>query len=48
MESWNSSLKCELGGHFESPADAQSKVFDYIEASRSSTTNGAATSRRAT
>lgn len=31
MESWNSTLKSELGEHFESPADAKVKLFDYIE-----------------
>ena len=31
MESWNATLKCELGEHFESPADAKSKLFEYIE-----------------
>jgi transposase InsO family protein len=31
MESWNSTLKSELGEHFESPADAKTKLFDYIE-----------------
>ncbi len=31
MESWNSTLKSELGEHFESPADAKEKLFDYIE-----------------
>ena len=31
MESWNSTLKSELGEHFESQEDAQAKVFDYIE-----------------
>ena len=31
MESWNSTLKCELGEFFESRADAQAKLFDYIE-----------------
>ncbi len=31
MESWNSTLKSELGEHFESPADAKPKLFDYIE-----------------
>lgn len=31
MESWNSTLKSELGEHFDSPAAAQAKLFDYIE-----------------
>ena len=31
MEAWNSTFKCELGEHFESPADTKAKVFDYIE-----------------
>lgn len=31
MESWNSTLKSELGERFESPADAKLKLFDYIE-----------------
>lgn len=31
MESWNSTLKSELGERFESPADAKEKLFDYIE-----------------
>lgn len=31
MESWNSTLKSELGERFASPADAKEKVFDYIE-----------------
>ena len=31
MESWNSTLKSELGERFESPADAKAKLFDYIE-----------------
>jgi transposase InsO family protein len=31
MESWNSTLKSELGDRFESPADAKAKLFDYIE-----------------
>jgi len=31
MESWNSTLKTELGERFESLADAKVKVFDYIE-----------------
>lgn len=31
MESWNATLKCELGEVFESLADAQRKLFDYIE-----------------
>lgn len=31
MESWNSTLKSELGEHFESPADAKAKLFDFIE-----------------
>ena len=31
MESWNSTLKSELGERFDSPSDAKSKLFDYIE-----------------
>ncbi len=31
MESWNSTLKSEVGERFESPADAKVKLFDYIE-----------------
>jgi transposase InsO family protein len=31
MESWNSTLKVELGEDFESPADAKAKLFDFIE-----------------
>jgi transposase InsO family protein len=31
MESWNSTLKTELGERFESPAMAKAKIFDYIE-----------------
>jgi len=31
MESWNSTLKSELGERFESPSDAKAKLFDYIE-----------------
>jgi transposase InsO family protein len=31
MESWNSTLKSELGEDFDSVADAQAKLFDYIE-----------------
>ena len=31
MESWNSTLKSELGEDFESPGDAKVKLFDYIE-----------------
>jgi putative transposase len=31
MESWNSTLKSELGERFENPADAKAKLFDYIE-----------------
>ena len=31
VESWNSTLKSELGERFESPADAKEKLFDYIE-----------------
>lgn len=31
MESWNSTLKMELSEDFESPADAKSKLFDFIE-----------------
>lgn len=32
MESWNSTLKSELGERFESHEEAKAKVFDYIEA----------------
>lgn len=31
MESWFSTLKSELGEHFESAQDAKVKLFDYIE-----------------
>jgi len=31
MESWNSTLKSEVGEHFQGPADAKTKLFDYIE-----------------
>ncbi len=31
MESWNSTLKMELGEDFESPADAKTQLFDFIE-----------------
>jgi len=31
MESWNSTLKAELGEHFAGPEDARRKLFDYIE-----------------
>lgn len=31
MESWNATLKCELGEVFDSLADAQRRLFDYIE-----------------
>jgi putative transposase len=31
MESWNSTLKSEVGERFESPAAAKAKLFDYIE-----------------
>jgi putative transposase len=31
MESWNSTLKVELGEDFESPADAKTQLFDFIE-----------------
>jgi transposase InsO family protein len=31
MESWNSTLKTELGERFDSPADAKVKLFEYIE-----------------
>ena len=31
MESWNSTLKSELGEHFDSPAAAKARLFDYIE-----------------
>ncbi|MBI3183345.1 MAG: transposase [Myxococcales bacterium] len=30
-ESWNSTLKSELGEDFESAGDAKVKLFDYIE-----------------
>ena len=32
MESWNSTLKAELGEHFESYGSAKEQLFDYIEA----------------
>ena len=32
MESWNSTLKSELGEHFETYAIAKEQLFDYIEA----------------
>jgi putative transposase len=32
MESWNSTLKSELGEDFDGPADAKQQLFDYIEA----------------
>jgi putative transposase len=31
VESWNSTLKSELGEQFESEEVARAKVFDYIE-----------------
>jgi transposase InsO family protein len=31
MESWNSTLKVELGEDFNSPADAKAELFDFIE-----------------
>jgi putative transposase len=31
MESWNSTLKSELGERFESHAEAKNQLFDYIE-----------------
>lgn len=31
MESWNSTLKSELGEHFESIPDAKAQLFDFIE-----------------
>ena len=31
MESWHSTLKSEVGEHFEGPADAEVRLFDYIE-----------------
>jgi transposase InsO family protein len=31
MESWFSTLKTELGEHFESAGDAKAKLFDFIE-----------------
>jgi putative transposase len=31
MESWNGTLKNELGERFESPLDAKTKLFEYIE-----------------
>ena len=31
LERWNKTLKAELGERFESPADAKTKLFDYIE-----------------
>lgn len=31
MESWNSTLKSELGERFESYAAAKEQLFDYIE-----------------
>ena len=31
MESWNSTLKSELGERFEGPAHAKTQLFDYIE-----------------
>jgi putative transposase len=31
MESWNSTLKSEVGERFDSPADTKVKLFDYIE-----------------
>jgi transposase InsO family protein len=32
MESWNSTLKTELGERFETRADAKEKLYDYVEA----------------
>ena len=31
MESWNSTLKVELGEDFESPGHAKAQLFDFIE-----------------
>ena len=31
MESWNSTLKSELGERFDGPALAKAQLFDYIE-----------------
>ena len=31
MESWNSTLKSELGERFEDPSSAKAELFDYIE-----------------
>ncbi len=31
MESWNSTLKSELGERFETHATAKNQLFDYIE-----------------
>jgi len=31
VESWNSTLKSELAGHFESYGEAKEQLFDYIE-----------------
>ncbi len=31
MESWFSTLKSELGEHFESASDAKERLFDYVE-----------------
>lgn len=31
VESWNSTLKLELGEQFDSPADAKAQLFDFIE-----------------
>jgi transposase InsO family protein len=31
MESWNSTLKSELGEHFPNPQEAQRQLFDFIE-----------------
>jgi len=32
MESWNSTLKCELGEDFNDPAQAKDQLFEFIEA----------------
>ena len=31
MESWNGTLKNELGERYDGPQDAKVKLFDYIE-----------------
>jgi len=48
MESWFSTFKSELGGHFESASDARRKAFDYIKVSITSSacTRQSATLRR--